>query len=379
MILDSQRSHFEIPREICYLNAAYMTPFPKSFGAIGGQAITDGMHPWDVSPQDFFTRSERVRTLAGQVMDTNADNVALVPAVSYAVATAARNLSAESGQVILTLAEEFPSNYYGWSRLAEEAGAEMHVVSGPPDRDWTAAVLEAIDSLGERVAIVAVPHIHWSTGSMLDLFAIRRATRNVGAAMFCDLTQSLGALPLSVGALDPDFAVAAGYKWLFGPYAVGYLYVSPRWQNGAPLEDNWIVRAGSEDFGNLVNYREDYQSGARRFDMGERSNFLALPLAEAGLDMVLGWGIASIAETLGAINSEFAGRLEEAGFRCLPEARRAPHLMATKPTEASPAEVGARWKQHGALTSQRGDWIRIAPHLWIDDQDRKHFLNAISA
>jgi len=377
VILDSQRSHFEMPRQICYLNAAYMTPFPKSFGAIGGQSISDGMHPWDVTPRDFFTRSENLRSLAAQVMDADSDSVALVPAVSYAVATAAHNLPVEPGQVILTLAEEFPSNYYGWSRLAKEVGAEVHVVPGPADRDWTAALLEAIDGLGDRVAIVAAPHIHWSTGSMLDLFAIRRATRKVGAALFCDLTQSLGALPLSVGKLDPDFAVAAGYKWLFGPYAVGYLYVSPRWQAGAPLEDNWIVRAGSEDFGDLVNYREDYQPGARRYDMGERSNFLALPLAEAGLDTVLGWGIASIAETLGAINATFAGWLEEAGFRCVQEDRRAPHLMATRPASEPSAEVAARWKRQGVLTSQRGDWIRIAPHLWVDDEDMERFRAAI--
>jgi len=86
-----------------------------------------------------------------------------------------------------------------------------------------------------------------------------------------DLTQSLGALPFSVGnvqnGVQPDFAVAASYKWLLGPYSVGFLYVAPKWQNGIPLEENWIQRANARDFSSLILYTESYDKGARRFDM----------------------------------------------------------------------------------------------------------------
>jgi len=60
---------------------------------------------------------------------------------------------------------------------------------------------------------------------------------------------------------------------------LGFLYVAPRHQQGRPLEHNWIVRAGSENFAGLVNYRDEMQPGARRFDVGERSNFALMPMA----------------------------------------------------------------------------------------------------
>lgn len=379
MILPPQRDRFDLPRELCYLNAAYMTPFPRAFEDIGRAALQGRTRPWETEPADFFDRSERVRALAGQIFDAPADAIALVPAVSYAVATAARNMAIGEGDVILTLADEFPSNYYGWQRLADERGAVVETIPGPPERNWTEAVEQALDRHGEQVALLAVPHVHWSTGAVLDLARVRALTRKIGAALFLDLTQSLGALPVSMREIEPDFAVAAGYKWLFGPYALGYFYVAPQHRNGRPLEENWIARAGSENFRSLSDYRSDYQPAARRFDMGERSNFLLMPMAEAALEMVLDWGPDSIAATLRALTDRLAERLESAGFACTPRAWRAPHLMAARHPEIPAEAILPKWRNSGVVVSARGAWIRIAPHLWIDSDDESRFGDAVSS
>ena len=70
-----------------------------------------------------------------------ADDIAIVPSASYGTATAARNVPVKKGQSILVLAEQFPSNYYPWQRLADETGAALKVVAWPEDEDneWTAA------------------------------------------------------------------------------------------------------------------------------------------------------------------------------------------------------------------------------------------------
>ena len=83
--------------------------------------------------------------------------------------------------------------------------------------------------------------------------------------------------------MQPDFLVAATYKWLLGPYSLGFLYVAPTYRDGRPLEFNWIGRTGSEDFASLVDYHDAYQPGARRFDVGERSNIALMPMAVAAL------------------------------------------------------------------------------------------------
>ncbi|RMF14966.1 MAG: aminotransferase class V-fold PLP-dependent enzyme [Alphaproteobacteria bacterium] len=377
-ILPSQRHLFDIARSVVYCNAAYMTPWPTAFRNIAARAAEERLHPWETGAEGFFAMSEEVRGLAARLFGATSEHIAIHPALSYSVATAARNLPIAKGQTILTLGEEFPSNYYGWARRAEETGARVRILSGTPEGDWTARVLAAIDEEGERIALAALPHVHWASGSRLDLVTISRALKEVGAALFLDLSQSLGALPAPISEIDPDFAGTVGYKWLFGPYALGFCYVAERWWDGVPLEENWIVRAEAQDFRRLVHYREEYAPGARRYDMGERTQFLAMPLARAALKLVHEWSPERTARTLGRLSERLIARLQEAGFQATPAEWRSPHLFAARHPDHGAADLVARWNALGLKVSARGDWIRIAPHLWIDSEDEERFARIIA-
>ena len=129
---------------------------------------------------------------------------------------------------------------------------------------------------------------------------------------------------------QPDFAVAASYKWLLGPYSVGLLYVTPRWQGGIPLEENWIQRANARDFASLILYTETYDGGARRFDMGERSNFALLPVALRAMKQLLEWEVAQISGTIGVLNRQLAEAAANLGFSAPAEPLRAPHYLALR-------------------------------------------------
>ena len=76
----------------------------------------------------------------------------------------------------------------------------------------------------------------------------------------------------------PDFVACAAYKWLLGPYSIGVACYGDRLLNGVPLEETWMGRLGSEDFGGLVEYEDRYRPGALRFDVGEASNFALVPM-----------------------------------------------------------------------------------------------------
>jgi selenocysteine lyase/cysteine desulfurase len=103
-------------------------------------------------------------------------------------------------------------------------------------------------TLDERVAVLSVPQVHWTDGAWVDLTTLAVRTREIGTHLVIDASQSLGAVPLDVRALRPDFVISVGYKWLLGPVGRSYLWVAPQHRNGEPLEENWIARAGSEDF-----------------------------------------------------------------------------------------------------------------------------------
>jgi len=368
-MIPCQRHLFDIPDDVAYLNCAYMSPLMKRAVEAGIAGLQRKAQPWQIVPDQFFSGSEEFRSVAARLIDGSAECIAIVPSASYGIATAARNLVVKKGQSILVLAEQFPSHYYSWRRLAEENGASLAVVPWPDNHDWTAAVL---NSLTPDVAIAALPHVQWTSGGKLDLVLIGDACRKLGAALVLDLTQSLGALPFSVGEVQPDFAVAANYKWLLGPYSVGFLYVAPKWHRGKPLEENWIQRANAQNFASLILYTDDYDAGARRFDMGERSNFALLPAAVCAMKQLLEWKVGEISATAGALNRQLAEAAAELEFFSPPEPLRAAHYLALRRKAAIPKELPEILAKEKVFVSVRGSSIRVTPHIYntVEDGER---------
>ncbi len=365
-MLPCQRHLFDIPDEVAYLNCAYMSPLMKTALEAGTKGLARKAHPWDLTPDEFFSGSEEFRQTASRLLNCSANCIAITSSAGYGLQTAAHNLKLSRGQRILVLAEQFPSNYYPWQRLAEQSGAELKIVPWPSDDDWTAAVL---DSFTDQVAIAALPHVHWTSGGRLDLVRIGEACRNLGAALALDLTQSLGALPFDVNEVQPDFAVAANYKWLLGPYTTGLLYVAPKWHGASPLEEGWIQRANSRDFSSLILYSDDYDSGARRFDMGERSNFALLPAAERAMRQVLDWTVEEVSKTCGAMNRKLAAAATELGFLSPAEPLRAPHYLCLRRKTPIPKELTEMLAREQVFVSVRGSSIRVTPHLYNTEGD----------
>lgn len=366
--LASARSQFDLPDDVTYLNCAYMSPLSRRVAQAGRAGIDAKQRPWEVTPADFFVTADRGRAAFARLLGTpaTADDLAIVPAASYGMATAAANLPLRPNQRVLVLAEEFPSTILTWRTRAEQVGADLVTIPRPSDDDWTAAVLSAIDS---RTAVAALPACHWIDGVRLDLAVIRSRLREVGAALVLDLTQSLGVMPFDLAAVDPDYLVAACYKWLLGPYSIGLLYVAPRHQNGTPLEHHWFGRAGSENFSALLGYPEQFQPGARRFDMGEPANFALIPPAVTAIEGILEWGVENLSETIGAFNAAILARAESIGATAVAARLRAPHYLSLRVPGSTPSLAEQLAAERVYVSVRGGGTLRITPHLYNEPRD----------
>jgi selenocysteine lyase/cysteine desulfurase len=377
IVLPSQRALFEIPEGLTYLNCASMSPQMKSATAAGLDSVRAKAAPWTLTAADWFSGAERLRALFARVVNANADAIALVPSVSYGMAVAAANLPVRAGQTIVVIDREFPSNVYVWRQLAGACGAHVRTVAREPGATWTDAVLAAID---DGVAIVATPNCHWTDGSFIDLVRVAPAVRAVGAALVVDASQSLGAHPLDVALVQPDFLVTVGYKWLMGPYGLGYLYAAPRWsERGVPIEQSWMSRAGAEDFARLVDYSGEYRTGARRFDMGEFSQFVLAPMAEIALGQILEWGVEDVRCTLDQLTSVLAREVEAFGCVVPRAGERVAHMLGVQLPGGLPQGLASTLAAAKVYVSVRGDSIRVAPHLYNDANDVARFVSVLRA
>jgi selenocysteine lyase/cysteine desulfurase len=307
----SEREGFAVPADIAYFNTANLAPLLHRVRAAGETALERRAAPWTITADDWFSEVEILRSLVGELFGGDGEGVALVPSTSYGFAVAARNLPLPAGAAILVIDQEYPSGVYTWRRHAARSGAEVVTVARRPGENWTDAVTAAIT---DQVAVVSVPQVHWTDGAWIDLPTVGAAARAVGAALVVDASQSLGAVSFDVAAVRPDFVVSVGYKWMLGPFGRSYLWVAPRHRGGEPLEENWIVRADAQDFARLVEYRDDYQPGARRFDHGQRTQFELTPMAVAATAQLLSWGVENVAARLAGTTDAIVARVAELGL-----------------------------------------------------------------
>ena len=376
-----QRHLFSLPETQHYLNCAYMSPLLKSVQEVGAAAIRLKASPADITGADFFDPVETLRERFATLINTSASRIACIPAASYGVAVAVHNTSLGAGQNVVIPAEEFPSNVYGWMAACDRSGAELRLVDrpdGPPSASaWSTRVLEAID---RNTAAVTLTDIHWTDGTPFDVDAIGRRAREVGALFVIDGTQSVGALPFDFDRLQPDLLVCAGYKWLLGPYQYGVIAVGDRLLDGEPFEHNWINRKDSENFSNLSDYRREYGVGARRFDTGERSNFILVAMLNEGLKQILNWGVTSIRDHCTELSGELEAALADSPYMMAPAKDRSSHLFGIRVPDAErlPALL-EDLRRREVHVSQRGTSLRVSPHVYNTPDDVGALVEALRA
>ena len=380
--LPCQRDHFSLPDDFHYLNCAYMGPLPRVAERAGIEGLRAKRFPQAIAPEDFFAPADGLRERFARLIGAPEPNrIATVPAVSYAVSTIARNTRAGWGSNIVIVHEQFPGNVYPWRRLVAEQGGELRVVT-PPDEGgrgegWTDRILDRIDG---GTVVVAMGTVHWTDGTRFDVEAVRARTREVGAALVLDGTQTVGAAPIDVAALEPDALIVAGYKWLLGPYSLSLAWFGDRYMDGIPLEETWIGRRGSENFAGLVEYADDYQPGALRFDMGQRSNFALVPALSASLDLVLEWRPARVSAYCAALMDGAFARLRDLGVRVEDSRWRSPHLFGLGlPPDADLDRLKAALARQRVGVSFRGASVRVSPNVYNTPDDVEALVAAFEA
>jgi selenocysteine lyase/cysteine desulfurase len=373
-MIDCQRHLFDLPEEIAYLNCSAYSPLMLSVAEAGRRGIETKVRPWTIGSDDIYDDVEESRALFGRLIGAAADDIALVPAASYGLATAALNLKAEAGQRIVVLEDQFPSNVKPWVQLAERSGAEMVVVPRPASGGWTAPLLQSIDA---NTAVVALPNFHWCDGTAVDLVAVGRRCRQVGAALALDLTQSVGAMPFDVAEVQPDFLVSAGYKWLMAPYSLGFMYVAPKHRGGVALEYNRITRSIEPGFNRLSSYSLPFPLAARQYDVGEVTNFILVPMAVAAMQQLLDWGLEAIQSSLRAYTDRIAERAEDLGLIVPPRDERCGHYLGLRFSGGPPKDFVGRLARENVHVAQRADALRVSPHLYNTEADLDRFTAAL--
>ncbi|MET3844792.1 aminotransferase class V-fold PLP-dependent enzyme [Bradyrhizobium sp. OAE829] len=378
-MLASQRALFDIPREICYLNAASYSPLPIRTQEAARAAVGRKGMPWKLPASFANQQNERARAAAARLINADPSDVALTPSISYGVATAAKLVTIPRGTRVIVLESDHSSPVLEWHARAEAQGFTVETVRQPEDGDWTSAVLAAIDRSGAApVSLASISSVHWSDGGLIDIDKVGAALRACGAMFLIDATQGVGVLAMDVKRLDPHFVLFPTYKWVLGPYGRAFLYVAKRHQNGIPLEQTSAgrrdVRAENSVYFTDLNYVPD----ARRFDMGERDYFISMEMASIGMEMLAEWGAAAVVQRIAMLTERIAEGVRGIGIS-VPDARlRAPHILSLAFKGGMPAGLVEGLASDGVYVAPRLGRLRVSPHVYNDEADADRFVEVLA-
>lgn len=361
--MDMIEREFSLSDDICYLNHAAVSPWPKrTVDAIRCFAEENGSNGSRYYDRWLKTEQLLRQQLQRLIGASGSDEIALLKSTSEALSVVAYGMDWSAGDQIIISNQEFPSNRIVWESL-QALGVELVTVNIDSAADPEGRIIDAITA---RTRLLSVSSVQYATGLALDLEPIGAACRQRGVAFCIDAIQGLGVKPFDVEACQADFVMADGHKWMLGAEGLALFYCRREWIERLSLRQyGWHMVEAMGDYD-----RSDWQpaASARRFECGS-PNMLGIHALHASMDLLLQVGIQSIFDSVSDKVQYLIDNITNNGGVIL--SSREPERRAGIITFRFDGEdIKARYRhlqENGVICALRGGGIRFSPHFYTPE------------
>ena len=363
---------------VSYLNCAFHGALPRVAVAAAEEALELKKTPHLIRDEHHFTYPDGYRAAVGELIGAPPLQIAVTDSTTHGIMLLVNGLRWRSGDEVILPKAEFPANLFPWRSL-EEKGVVVRQVEISTAEEAPKRIEEAIC---ERTRVVSVSWVNYSNGARLDLGALSQLCRSHGVLFAVDGSQGIGGLAFDLADTPCDLLACSGYKWLLGPYGLGFAYVAPELGDRLSLGNvNWFSIVGARDFNRLSRCDLRFEPGARRFDVNEAANFTNVAAGTASL-RYLG---RLTPEAVEAHNRSVLERLVEglpAGFRAVSQlepAHRSNIVCIAAATEEETERAHAALVEHRIVVSRREGSLRVSPHVFNNERDIDRLLEVLAA
>lgn len=283
------QNEFNLDPELIYVNHAAVAPWPartveavKQFAEENGYVGSRHYERW------LKTEQSLKQSLASLINAASADEIALLKNTSEGLSIIAKGIDWKAGDNIVISNQEFPSNFIVWDAL-RSAGIELRIADINNTDDPEQAIINLMD---EHTGLLSISAVQYASGLRMDLLKLGKACKAYNALYCVDAIQQIGALEFDTQAIDADFVIADGHKWMLGPEGLAMFYCKKSSMDKLALQQfGWHMVEDLSDFNAMTNWQA--ASSARRFECGSQ-NMLGTHALNASISLLLEQGMNNI-------------------------------------------------------------------------------------
>ena len=353
-VLDSKavRGLFPYLAEATYLNTAATGLSWTGQGAAAARFYDEDKSRGYGGREQWRGKLQRTRELVSGLLGVDPQEVSFASSTTEVLNLLAHSVPLKSGDEVVLCADEFPSVILAWSPAALR-GAELVTVPVTSERSRTD---ELIGGITRSTRVVCVSHVHWCTGTRVDLDRIASAARAVGAKVVVDGAHALGAI--DVDASVADFYTGSTFKWLLSGFGVAYSMMRQR----AAAEIEPVFRG----------YANEAPSRSLQYS---HANYPVMYALEATLELLEGLGWQAIEARVSSLTETVHRGLVAAGWEVVtPMESRAGIISIRDPN--APQTV-ARLLAERVEVEDRAGHLRVSPHFYNNEADLRRFLDVL--
>jgi selenocysteine lyase/cysteine desulfurase len=320
----------------------------------------------------WMVQQEALRTRVAKLLNASEDDIAITASASAGINAIASALDFEGPRNKIVASDfEFPTSGQIWHAQERRGARVVHVAE---DAQGFIPLQHFEKAIDEQTRIVAISHVCFRNGAKLDVAGIVRLAHARGALVILDCFQSVGAIPIDVKALGVDFAVGGMSKYLLGTAGIGFLYCpSELARTLKPSVSGWFA----QDEAQMMEIHQNVPArNAHRFQAGTPPvpNCYA---AAAGIDLILGLGVAEIEAHVRALSGECMDRLLQAGCKLATprdDTQRGPTVAVRANDDNA---LVAKLAEANVVTSCRDGNVRAMFHCYNNRADLDVFVNTV--
>ena len=315
----------------------------------------------------------QVRGRVAELLSVGPESIAFTKNTTTGLGLVAAGLDWETGDNIVGVDREFPSNIYPWMGLKRK-GVELRLYRPEQGRIDVKALVRLCD---RRTRVLAISAVQFWSGFRTDLGALGTALRGRDTLLVVDAIHAVGALEVDLSKTPVDYLATGAHKWLLGPIGIGVVYLGPRMMdrmNPVTIGPESVVR--DREF---FDYDLTFKPDARRFEEAA-PNYPGILGMGAAVNLLLRAGPPLVEESVLRLADRLRDELPARGYELV--------LKPTLPSERSgivsfrhprmvPAELHTRLRDAGVIIALRGDFLRASPHYYSSDEDLDRLLEAL--